>query len=180
MGFDQLESAVLQKSKKDADKIISDAEARKKQILDEAKAEVSEMKKRSEDDLRQLIDMMEKKEIAQSQLEVKKMLLMTRKELIDRAFSEALKKIGRDLGKQESKVLLAKLLKKAEKEIDVGKVYCSKKDTELLKESAPGDMSGGLIAESKDGRTMVDYSFETRLEEIKDRHIAEITKMIFR
>ncbi len=180
MGFEQLEKAVLQKTQKDAGAILGQAEKEKKEILAKADAEIKTMKKKSDEEVQQLIGMMEKKGIAQSQLEVKKMLLMVRKELIDRVFDEVSSRLSKSFSKIERKELLQNLRKKAEKEIDVGKVYCSKADLGMLKGAVAGDMSGGLIAESRDGRIMVDYSFETRLEEIKEKDIKEITGLLFR
>ncbi len=180
MGFEQLQKAVLQNAEKEAGKLLDQAEKEKKEMISKAEADVKALKKRSDEETQRLIEALQKKGIAQSQLEVKKMLLMARKEMIDRVFDEANRKLEKSLKKEERKELLLKLKKKAEKEIEVGKLYCARADMGFFKGAVSREISGGLIAESKDGTTMVDYSFGTRLEEIKEKNIKEITGTLFR
>ena len=40
-------------------------------------------------------------------------------------------------------------------------------------------MTGGLIAENKDGTVRVDYSFDTMLQTIKENELQSINKVLF-
>ena len=76
---------------------------------------------------------------------------------------------------------MGKLLEKAKNDIEVEKIYCNKKDLKLLKEfnAEAMDMTGGLIAENKDGTVRVDYSFDTMLQTIKENELQSINKVLF-
>ena len=78
--------------------------------------------------------------------------------------------------------MINSLYRKAGSEIDIGKVYCNKKDSKMFKgvETSSTDIIGGLIAESKDGLIRVDYSFDTMLESIKENEIKGVVDALFK
>ena len=73
------------------------------------------------------------------------------------------------------------LLEKAKSDIEVAKVYCSKKDAKFVKgfDANPIDIIGGLIAENKERTIRVDSSFDTMLESIKEKELQGINKLLF-
>lgn len=178
MGFSQLEKDVLDKVKKDADKIVLKAKDEADKILIAVKNEAKTEEKQSAEELKRLTDMMHKREIASGKLEAKKSILQAKKEMIEKAFSETRAKLDKMSATERAK-LNERLLKKAESQITVGRVYANDKDCKAIGAEAR-KISGGIIAESKDGLTMVDYSFDTLLADIKDKHIAEITEVLFK
>jgi len=179
MGFEQLQKAVLDKASRDADKITKDAQAQAKTILDEARRAADAKAQEVKSGTKRMTDLIEMREIASARLEAKKTLLLTRKDAIDSAFAQAAQKAAK-LPKAQRKALVESLLKKAGTELDVGTVYCNSADTEFIKGAKAKDMAGGIIVESKDKTTMVDYSFETLLAEIKEKNISEISGILFK
>ena len=90
----------------------------------------------------------------------------------------------------EKEKLYQSLLKKAEKEIDVYAVYVNKSDFDVVKSIAKSilknkesikeeEILGGIIAENKDGTIRVDYSFDSLLEEFRQKSLADISEKLF-
>ncbi len=179
MGFEQLEKDVLAKAEKNAEKILEEAKQEAAAIKDEVKKEAKAVEKDSEEEVKFIIDIMKKREIASSRLDTKKSLLMIKKELIGKVFDKAKSALDKKLKKPDRKKLIEELVKKAQEEIDVGVIYCNKVDMAFVDGAEEKDMVGGIIAESKDKTTMVDYSFETMIEDIKEKHISKITNILF-
>jgi vacuolar-type H+-ATPase subunit E/Vma4 len=177
MGFAELEKSVLEKARAEAKAITDGASKQAKAIIAEAEEKAKERKIEAQQKTKELCEQMEKKEIASGRLEAKKLLLLSRKAQIDMVFESL--DLEKALSKAERKKILESLKKKAQGEIDVGKLYVSETDKDLVPGARPRPIMGGLIAESKDGTTMVDYSFDTMLEEIKSKHIAEMTGILF-
>lgn len=182
MGFNQLKKSITQKTDKEADRVVKEAykeadEAKRKQEI-----ELDEKEKQAMEDAKATTEMMEKRELASAGLEAKKKKLIAKKELVEKTFEEAKNNIDKQLKKKERKELIQKLLDKAQNEIDVGKVYCNKIDAELVsgKEVEQKDMLGGIIVENKSGQVIIDYSFETLLEDIKNNQMSDITGILMK
>ena len=95
-------------------------------------------------------------------------------------FADARKKLEAfDDKKREA--YIKKLLDKAKKEIDLGYVYCNRKDSKFVKDfkAENAEMIGGIIAENKERIIRVDYSFDTLLESIKESELQNINKLLF-
>jgi len=180
MGFKELEKTVFDKAEKKSDSIIREAEAKAKEIQLEANKENQLRQKKADEETRQLIEQIKKREIASGRLDAKKALLLTKKDLIEGVFSDVRTNLAKKMSKSDKKQILQKLNQKAASEIDVGSIYCNRADATLLKNATVQDMLGGLIAESKDKTTIVDYSFDTMIDDIKDKHIAEVTGILFK
>jgi V/A-type H+/Na+-transporting ATPase subunit E len=182
LGFTQLKKELIDKSENEAEKIIEEAKAKVLASEREAQAEEKALQIKADEDIKNLQDMLEKREIASASLEAKKMGLMAKKELVEKAFEKAVKEIDKRLNEKERKALIEKLLKKAEAEIKIAKVYCNSKDSKFIKgyPTTESKMLGGIIVEDKEGTVIVDYSFETMIEEIKESELTRITEIIFK
>ncbi|MFW5991179.1 MAG: V-type ATP synthase subunit E [Candidatus Nanoarchaeia archaeon] len=180
MGFAQLKKRINEKTEKEADQIVKSAHKEAEEAKRKLEIEMEEKEKQEMEEAKATIDMIEKRELASAGLEAKKKKLIAKKELMEKAFAEAKDSINKYLNKKDRKELIEKLLKRAEKEIDVEKVYCNKIDAELVKDKKveQRDMLGGIIAEDKSGEVVIDYSFETLLEEIKNSRMSEIADIL--
>ncbi|EOB13775.1 V-type H+-transporting ATPase subunit E [Nosema bombycis CQ1] len=65
-------------------------------------------------------------------------------------------------------------------------VFCQKKDKKTVKDKISGEIKemneeglGGIIVVSKDGKTIVDNSYATRISVINDQFISDINKIFF-
>jgi V/A-type H+-transporting ATPase subunit E len=124
--------------------------------------------------------MIKKQELASAELNNKKVLLEAKKQIIDRVFSEATKKVeGLDDKKRED--YINKLLEKAKSDIGVENIYCNEKDIKILKDfNVKGaGLIGGLIAENKEKTIRIDYSFDTMIQNIKENELQGINKILF-
>lgn len=180
MGFTQLKKSITEKTDKEADRIVKEAHKEAEEAKRKLEIEMEEKEQEAMQDAKATIAMVEKRELASAGLEAKKKKLIAKKELLEKTFDEAKNKLDKLLKKKERKDLIEKLLKKAQNEITVGKIYCNKVDAELVsgKRVEKRDMLGGIIAEDKSGEVVVDYSFETLLEDIKNDYMSDITKIL--
>jgi len=108
--------------------------------------------------------------LAEREAVKKDALLKKRRELIEEAVALAEERL-----RKERKAYLPKLLTKAERELKVARVYSREKLPGV--EWVQQDIDG-LIAETKDGSVSVDYTFETLLNEIKERSVQEISEVL--
>ncbi|MGM5482363.1 MAG: V-type ATP synthase subunit E [Nanobdellota archaeon] len=182
MGFKQLKESITQKTDKEADKIVKSARKEAEEAKRKLEIEMEEYEQKVMEDAKSTINMMEKREIASAGLEAKKKKLIAKKQLLEEAFENAKTQIDKTLKKNDRKKLIEKILKEIEKEIDIGKIYCNKADSELVpaKKVHKKEMLGGLIAEDKKGEVIIDYSFESIFEEIKSNYMSEITSILMK
>ena len=180
MGLEAVKEEVIRAAKEQEAAMIAEARKEASRLLKEAEKKIDEIKQRSEEETKKMIDVIKKQAIASAELEVKKMLLETKKQLIENVFAETEKRLeSLDDKKRES--LIKKLFDRAKKEIEVESVYCSKKDLKFIKgaNAEPIGIIGGLIAENKDKTIRVNYSFESMLESIKNTELQNINKLLF-
>jgi vacuolar-type H+-ATPase subunit E/Vma4 len=180
MGFNQLQKDVLSNAQKKKDIILAKAKDEADKIKLELTRENKKLKNQGDVETTQMVELLKKREIAGAKIETNKKLLLTKKEMIDKVFEEVNVKINKNLTAVERKKIIDGFIAKAKTEIDIGNVYCNKIDAVNVTGAVEKEMLGGIIAESKDKTTMVDYSFETILEDLKDRHIADVTNILFK
>ena len=177
MGLEEVKQEILNKAKKDAEQIVKEAELEAKKIVNEAKGQIEEYKKTLSGQNKAQIANMERISNASANAAAKHIFLEKKKEIIDNAFEEARKQLAKQ---NKSKKYAEKLLKKAEKEIDVETVYCNKPDADAISKYKVKTIEGinGIIAENKDGTVKVDMTFDTVLNDIKSKSLQEIAKIL--
>jgi len=180
MGIEVVREDILNKAKEQSAGIIAQARKESDKIMKESLIKVEEMKVRTEEEIKKILEMIKKQELASAELESKKMVLEAKKQIIENVFIEVRKKLEAfDDKKRET--YIKKLLEKAKKDIEVEYVYCAKRDVKFLKElkSENADMICGLIAENKEKNIRVDYSFDTMLQNLKENELQIINKILF-
>jgi len=180
MGLEAVKEEILNSAKEQANSLIAEARREANRISRETEKKIEELQGKSEAETKRAIDIIKRQELASAELENKKMLLEAKKSVIESAFAEATTKLeALDDKKRES--LMARLLEKARKDIDVAYVYCSKKDAKFLKNlnPEPAAIISGLIAEDREKIIRVDYSFETMLQGIKENELQSMSKILF-
>lgn len=183
MGLEQVKKEILEKASAEAKQIVGKGKKEAEEIMERTNEEINSYRKSAEGDSRKLIDSMERKVIAAAEFEVKKMKLDRKKEMIDRVFSNARKKLS-SLGEKSREANIRKLLAKAKKEIEVKYVHANKADSKIVQklhevEYRETDITGGIVAESHDLNFCVDLSYDGLLEDIKKKHLQEIAKKLF-
>ncbi len=181
MGFAQLKKDVINKAEREAERIVKEAHKESEDEKRKLELELESKEEKAMENAKETIEIIERRELPGATLEAKKKKLVEKRKLIESIFEEARANIDKKLKKTERKDLINRILKKIESEITVGTLYCNKIDAELInnKKVKYKDMQGGIIAEDKTGRVLVDYSFETLLEQIREKYISEVTKILF-
>ena len=180
MGLETVKGEIIASARKQEEALVAEAKMEAGRIMKEAESKAAEFREKTEAETMKLISMIKKQESASAGLEIKKMALEAKKEAVEMVFEEAGKQIGK-INERKREEHMKKLLEKAKKDIDVAKVYCSKNDAKFLKgfKAEPADIIGGLIAENADGTVMVDYSFGTMLEGIRENELPKISSILF-
>jgi V/A-type H+-transporting ATPase subunit E len=181
LGFTQLKKDLLEKAESEGQRIIEEAKNKALAAKKEIEAEEKTAQTKADEDIKNLQKIFEKREIASANLEAKKMSLIAKKELVEEAFEKIHQEINKKLNEKERKALIEKLLKRAESEIKIAKIYCNQKDSRYITsyQKADADIIGGIIAEDNESTVRVDYSFETLISEIKESELSNISRIIF-
>ena len=189
MGLEELKKHIMDDLNKKVEEIKRETKSEVDNILNEAKRKVDDYRKYKQEKLNKEKQDMTLREEALVELEGNKLIQEARREAIDDLFNELTKKLS-SMKTDEKKKYYQSLLKKAEKEIDVSAVYVNKSDIDIVKSIAKNivknkdsikeeEILGGIIAENKDGTIRVDYSFDSLLEEFRQKSLADISEKLF-
>ena len=180
MGLEAVKEEIIRAAKEQESALIAEARKEASRIMREAEKKIDETKEKSDLETKKISDTIKRQDLAAAEMENKKMLLEAKKQIIEAVFADARKKLEAfDDKKREA--YIKKLLDKAKKEIDLGYVYCNRKDSKFVKDfkAENAEMIGGIIAENKERIIRVDYSFDTLLESIKESELQNINKLLF-
>lgn len=180
MGLEAVKEEVIRQAKEQETALIAEARKEANRIMKEAEKKTDEMKEKSEAEIKKMIDLIKRQELASAELDSKKMLLEAKKEVIENAFAEAKKRLE-SLDEKKRESCIRNLLEKAKNEIEMANVYCNKKDAKFLRgfNTQTADIIGGFIAENREKTIRVDNSFETMLQAVKDNEMQNINKILF-
>ena len=180
MGLEEVKQGLEEDLTKQKTVIISEASEEKEKIMQSAKEEVESYRQTAQKQTNDLLSMMERREVSSTNLGMKKELLNSKKEAIDTVFRKVVEKLNALPGNEKKKILNS-LVKQAKNEIQVNRVYCSKQDMKLIAgfETKEAPIEGGVICESKDGKTRVDLTFETLLTDLREKNLREIASKLF-
>ncbi len=187
MGLDKVKQEILDNAREDAGKLTEQAKDEAKAIEKSAEKQVKGYERMMEEDMEKSVELMKRRELAAAELEVQKKTLDAKSELIESVFAEGWKKL-RNIGEKSREAHIKSLLERAMAEMDVAVVKCNARDSKLVSSHTSGsrlkavvaaDISGGIIAESADGKLKVDYSYEAVLEQVKSKVLVDVAKILF-
>ena len=187
MGLEEVVAEINNKANSDAAVILKEGKAMAAEILGNAEREIREKKSIAAADLESVKSMSEKKELSGAELTCKKQVQDAKKDLILAAYSGAKEKISA-MGERERAKILEQLFERSEKQLDgIGAVYVSPGDLKLAASIfKPKKVSvherniiGGLVAESRDGKILVDYSFDSIVDSMKESMIKDVSRTLF-
>ncbi|MFC1768243.1 V-type ATP synthase subunit E [Nanoarchaeota archaeon] len=182
MGLEEVRDEFLDEASREKDAIIEKANEEASQIMDQAKKQEAEKKELDIENIKKSSEENEMREIAAANLEVKKNLLSEEKRLIKDVLDKTKTRLS-NLKANEREEIVEKLLKKAEAELEIGKILCRKDDASFFSgkyEVEETNIIGGFIAENKDGSISIDLSFDTLLNELSEKHSQEIYKTLLK
>ncbi|MCX6707772.1 MAG: V-type ATP synthase subunit E family protein [Candidatus Woesearchaeota archaeon] len=183
MGLEELKREILEKASAEAGRIIKEGESEAWKIAKDTDSQIKDLRDKSDAETSKLIESMERKEVSGAEFDAKKAKLDRKKEMVEKAFSNAVKALS-DMPDKKREQYLKKLVEKAKKEIDVSFVYANSDDRKIVEKMSgvkykQADISGGIIAENKDGSIRVDYSYDELLDSIKKESMQEIAEKLF-
>tara|TARA_Y100000310_G_C20689121_1_gene821030 strand:- start:2166 stop:2720 length:555 start_codon:yes stop_codon:yes gene_type:complete len=182
MGIEELKNQIMEEANKKVEGMLKKSKEEAEKTLAETNKDLKKHEENSRLNAEKMIQTAERKELAAGEFEGKKSLLDKKKEIIDLVVDEAKKELQKQKTSQK-KALLQKLLKQAKKEIKVKRVIVDIKDKSLIKEKGvkvtTETLSGGLIAETDDGKIIVDMSFDTLLQQAKEENLQELSEVLF-
>ncbi len=180
MALNELKEEIINKANEEAEKIRKEAETKAEEIVAAAKKNAQGYLDKAKEETDKIIEVLQRREVASAALEAKKKMMAAKKNMIDSVFASVVEKLKK-MPKKERKALIEKMLKSASKQIKLAVVYCNELDAGFVKgyKTVKQDMLGGIIGETSDGLLRVDYSFETLLDEIREKHLSEIVSELF-
>ena len=183
MTLDALANEIAAQAKAEAESIIAAAKQQAEEIEDEAKAVASsfssDMKARAERESAQL----SVEVVASAKQANQKHLLIARREELDETWNSIRVSVASPDLKGRSDVLSA-LLAEASKSGEgmlLRPVSTDRKALEKGNFSLGEDVEGlgGFVLESKDGSIVLDYRFDSRLEEAWNANLGTVNKTLF-
>ena len=183
MTLDALANEIAAQAKTEAESIIAAAKQQAEEIEDEAKAVASsfssDMKARAERESAQL----SVEVVASAKQANQKHLLIARREELDETWNSIRVSVASPDLKGRSDVLSA-LLAEASKSGEgmlLRPVSTDRKALEKGNFSLGDDVEGlgGFVLESKDGSIVLDYRFDSRLEEAWNANLGTVNKTLF-
>ena len=128
----ELSKEIIRQAEKEAEKIIKNAKKEAEALIEKAKAEAKQEIKKERKKARKEKERLFNREKIKANIEGKKIILNTKKEVLERVFQEFLKKVL-DMKEKEKTELYRSLVKNAEKEIKSGTIYVRKQDVKIVK-----------------------------------------------
>ena len=180
MGLEELEKEIVENGRKEAERILKEGSDEAAILAEGYKKKEKELKAKAEAGIKTALEQLEKKETSLAEFNSRKALLETKKVLLDGLFA----KISARLEKLDEKARaghISRLIEQAKKRIEVYAVHCNKRDKRHIKgfEGFEAEILGGVIAENREKTERIDLSYETLLEQIKEKHLGRIGAMLF-
>lgn len=182
MGLEEIVKDIADKGKSEADRINEETAQSVRSILNEAESQASALAAKKRDEMARDVERLKKQEMSSANLEVKRLLLNARKDVLDVTFAETLSRLAK-LPSERNVVILQSLLKLCQEN---SRVYSSEKDANLIRKIAPDimlagtiDCIGGIIIESADGTVRLDYTYDTMIKGIFEQSQKKISELLF-
>ena len=180
MGLETVKEEILGNAKEKADSIIGEGRKEAAKLLEEARKKADQMKENSEIEAKKMMDTIKRQEIAAAELESRKTVMESKKQVLQKLFEQVKDKIaGMDDKKRE--LFLKKLLDRSKNELEIATIYCNRKDSKFFKgiNVQNIDIIGGFIAENREGTIRIDNTFEALVDSLRDSEMQEINKTLF-
>jgi V/A-type H+-transporting ATPase subunit E len=113
-------------------------------------------------------------------LEVKRAILNTKKDLLDKVYDEALEALAA-LSESEREAIIKRLL---ESHTDSKRVFSNTRDESIVRRITNleyGGMilcSGGIVLENEDGTVIHDLTFDTLLESVRETSLKQLLEIL--
>jgi len=191
-GMEKISEAILDKVRADAQQIVREAEEKALQEIEKAE---KQLESKFEGEKRKALEEAEREAaiiLAQASIKARQELSRTKAEIIDKIISNVKTALSKTSSDESS---LLSLIKEVVDGLggDKARIYVSPKDISKVQEFLKRDKelasriqevkefncTGGVIAESIDGKISLDNTYDTRLEILLPKILPEINKGLF-
>jgi len=187
MTIDKIIQKIKAETAVNVDKILKDAQKTTKEMKLKAKKELTEQLEKIRDDGEKRITIMRNIHLSEARRASSRNILNAKEELIETSFAQAREQL-RTLTGQEYRDILTRLIKESLALIgDTGVATLTREEDKAILSSfpnitvkpklAPG--LGGLIIESKDGKLVVDNTFEAILNRHREDIRTEVANILY-
>ena len=184
MGLDKIVTRVVADSKAGEANIIAEANKEREALLHEAASKRAEILETFRIDMEKTISQMKIRAEAGMEIDVKKEMLSTRKQILENMFQKVLEHFS-EISDASKRKLYSALTSKLLLEFTQGTIHCRKGEEPLFRGigqftvGEPIDTAGGFMAESADGNLVMDMRFEGLLKELWDDNLDKISSFLF-
>ncbi|MCX8163118.1 MAG: V-type ATP synthase subunit E [Candidatus Micrarchaeota archaeon] len=185
MGLNSLISQIEKETEKKIQTIIENAKAQQEEIIKEAKKQAKKITQQAVQQAEEIAQNYREEKIAAAKTEEQRILLQAREEATDRALAQLWEAFVKFSQSSNYPKYLKKLAALALEEIDnkAAVALCNQKDKKLvqsfgLKVEKTIDCTAGLIVQTKDGKILVDYTFEAIFEQKKQKLKTQINTIL--
>ncbi|MBI2577051.1 hypothetical protein HYV84_07595 [Candidatus Woesearchaeota archaeon] len=180
MGLESVKEEIIASAKKEAGDILAKADRELKEMAQRVKQEIdgyrANLSEKVAGELRSLKD----NELSKSRLESRKAALEAKSKLIKEVFGQAKEKLSHESADERRK-RMSSLLGIAKSRISPGSVAANPEDKQFF----PGlnvqnaALSGGFLMTDKEGKVSLDFTYDAILDQIKEKELGEIAKILF-
>jgi V/A-type H+-transporting ATPase subunit E len=182
MGLETVVKDILDVAQKEASQIDAEADAEVSRIIDEArqtaKKIMGESLSKAEDDIKKI----RQQETSSSNLEVKREILNSRKEVLESVYMKAVGKIA-VLPPSKNEELLKAIIET--QQINGSRIYSNRDSEETVKKLSTIDYAGnincigGVVIENEDGTIRLDYTYDLIMKNMNDQSLKQLSDILF-
>nr|AAC06372.1 A1AO H+ ATPase, subunit E [Methanosarcina mazei Go1] len=182
MGHEIVVKDIQEGARAEVSRIKAEGDAKASEIINEAKEiqkkTLGDSLAKAEEDLQSLHQQV----ISSANLEVKRITLNKRKELLDTVYNQTVENI-KSMSASKKEELLKSILDKHE--ASGARAYSSKESEELVKKltslSYAGniDSIGGIVLENEDRTVRLDFTYDSILKSVYERSLKQISDILY-
>lgn len=182
MGLNAIVEEIRAKGRAEADKISGDTSLEASKIIADAEVAAAKLKAAKEEAVRKEIDRLRQQEMSSANLEVKKLVLNARKEILDEVHENAKESLQK-LPAEKHQKLLKSIIEGNEN--SNAKIYSRGKDKAVVKKLTKleyaGDIDciGGVVIENADGTEVLDFKYDTILKNVSEQSLKQVSDILF-
>ncbi len=191
MGLEAVLEEIRERGRQEVERIRKESQEETARVLTAAQERAGKIKQAANEEVERQAAYIMSQEVSAANLQVKREMLNTQKELLDRVYQHARESIA---GMPESfhREAITNLLKEAKTQIQEGVVHVNSRHRKILEEvlsqnpefrnfsmGNDADIDGGVIVESRDGSLQLDYSYRTFLDMVWESGLKDASDLLF-
>ncbi|WP_440946900.1 V-type ATP synthase subunit E [Methanosarcina sp. T3] len=182
MGLEIVIKDIQEGARAEVSRIKAEGDAKASEITNEAKEVQKKMLGDSLAKVEEDLQKLHQQVISSANLEVKRITLNKRKELLDNVYSQTVESI-KSMPASKKEALLKHLIN--EYEASGARIYSSKASEETVRKlssltyAGNIDCIGGVVLENEDGTVRLDYTYDSILKNVYERSLKQISDILY-